>query len=158
LKVVYILSIAFGGIQNLQIGVSKLKNLKKDIENQYLQAIVNSVGIISHISKTINEFDSRTFFLYKETKWQHHLNTEIEIILPKISFLSTQFEIPIKWEIKNKYKSDIFFDFWNSSVFFNAFSNAQSKNPTSTNNMFTLADEILAIINFIRKEHFFENS
>ena len=154
LKIIYILSIAFGGIDNLRNSISTLRNENKAIDTKYHQSIIYCLGIITHISIKLRNDDSRAF--YNEIHYNN--NSNIEIHYPQMSFLKKEIELPLFWAPSNKYQGGHYFVLRNEDTFIGKLQDANSLNMNSIMNWNNVADEILKIIDFVKKEHFFENT
>lgn len=155
LKVVYILSIAFGGINELRKGVAALIKNNAGIDPIYKESIIHSLAIISHIGRTINQSDSIAFFSHKISNY--HSRYEVELKQAKLNFIGVQIDLPLIWTVDNQYKSGDFFKYL-PHILINKLDDAFPRTMSNYLNWNNIGNEILKVIDLIKREHFFENT
>ncbi len=145
LKVVLIISIAFGGVDKFKAALTKMSGQNLKIPNDYFQKFVHSASVLSHIAK--NE-PSHTLF-YELPK--NHRN-EIFQTLPSLTFLGLPFALNLPWSSYNPYTQGHYF---RDSKIRGKYGSAEQINIAFTvDKMF---DEINTIINFMEKNNMIVN-
>ncbi|PQJ10929.1 hypothetical protein CJD36_013240 [Flavipsychrobacter stenotrophus] len=148
LKVIYILSITFGGIENLKKAIEILMKKNRSVGTKNSITIIKSMAILSHIARKELTNEDSAF----NTKM--HSTNDVDILRPQINFLSFTTEIPIVWSTLNRYKNGEYFQLSDSNSFWHRINQNANNGNVGWN---LLGNEILLIIKFIKHKGFFEN-
>jgi len=144
LKILNIIVISVGGIDNFKSVLKSIKRINDSIDYFYHEHLFNSMSILFALSKRQTHGDSNVF--YDNTNTQH---TNYRQILkePTIKFLNTDIALKLQWNKSNQYVNGHYFD----SVNLNTNSNRADIRAGM------LIQELNAIIDFAISENIFNN-
>ncbi|MBE2288885.1 MAG: hypothetical protein IAE95_04980 [Chitinophagaceae bacterium] len=154
LFVVYILSIAFGGYLNLVEACKKMIEKNSSIETELLPSVINSIGILSFVIHIKPFGKPISCFVLTEPR----LRNDGVIAHPRMTFLRSQFQIPLKWSKATPYLSGHYFQLRNnSSLYVLIYSDINKVKIEEEFQWGAVAGLIIEIIKFAKRNSLFEN-
>ncbi len=147
LKVIFMLSNAFGSIDNLQENIQNIiKYSNYPIPERYINNVVNSVAILYNIS--INNDDIEHIFY----NIQKPAYSDSRIVHPRVYFLNQHYYIHYGWSSQNKYKNGDFFIHSRPIL-----DNEHNTMEPNSNRVNMLLESINHIISYIKRNKLFYN-
>jgi len=146
IKVVIMLSVAFGGIRKLRSTLTNLPAIPMGFTEADLKSVVDALAIISHIAKGFPGPKSSIFYSIHKMDQNNMLGTKSN---PIISFLGKGTALELPWINGNRYVSGDYFERANPFVILRHLEEANRKQAFSLS---TLINEILPVIDFLIDE------